>query len=78
MSRYPGENIGVSIYLSIAKLYYCLENNNNKTKGTTHRKETNILWIHISFKNIQNKTKKKKTKPTALVFVKHNILFPDF
>lgn len=78
MSKCPGENIGVSIYLSIAKLYYYVENNKNKTQGIIHRKETNILWIHVSFKTIQNKTKKKKTESTALVFVKHNILFTDF
>lgn len=43
MSKCLGENIGVFIYLSIAKLYYYLENNKNKTTGIIHKKETNIL-----------------------------------
>lgn len=67
------------LYLFIySKLYYYLENNKNKTQGIIHKKETNILAIHVSFKTIQNKTKRRKLESTALVFVKHNISFTDF
>ena len=79
MSKCPGKKyryINSKALLSFRKQQ--TTNNNNKNPGTVYRKETSALRINISFKNIQNKTKKKKTEPTAFLFVKHNVLFTDF
>lgn len=77
MSKCPGENMCIYLFL-YSKALLLFRKQQKQNSEIIHRKETSILWIHISSRNIQNKTKKKKTESTALVFVKHDILFTEF